>query len=477
VIARFNLQPFGAPAYRRYFVASAMASGALWIYQPSMEWTILGQTGRAGAVGLVQTTLIVALTLSTLPGGALCDRFGPKAVQVFSLLGLAAITGLVAVVANLGALTLETALLLTFALGIFDGLWSVSAWLILPLSVASAILGSAIGLTYLTGGIGRLVGGPLGGAVLQTAGTVAFVPASVLLLGAALVMATVTGLLLPADDRRHGVAHGEVDPVPPPAPAASTAPAVPADAHAPTGAPAAERPAVAATPGVGLRSAVRWTLTEPGVAGVAFLSLLAAATISTYATLWPILTRDVLGAGAATLGLLSGASGIGVVVGSLTLEAVGRRVRRGVLVVAGFTTSAVLVGLLGIAHVLPAALALVAGITFLTIGFSGTTQLLLYTLPPARLRARVVSLFTFAGYVVLPVATTVVTQLADRVGVSAVLIGIAAVAVAGVALVLLFRRSILSIDVDRDGRPIRAGTPAEGQAPAAARDSVNTPSA
>ena len=38
--ARFNLEPFASPGYRRYFLASTLAALAIWIYQPSVEWIV-----------------------------------------------------------------------------------------------------------------------------------------------------------------------------------------------------------------------------------------------------------------------------------------------------------------------------------------------------------------------------------------------------------------------------------------------------
>jgi hypothetical protein len=93
---------------------------------------------------------------------------------------------------------------------------------------------------------------------------------------------------------------------------------------------------------------------------------------------------------------------------------------------------------------------IVVGITFVSIAFSGTIQLLIYTLPPAALRARVVSIYTFAGYCILPVATVGVTQFADALGVGTVLVGMAAIALGGAAVVMARERRLWALDV-RDG--------------------------
>ena len=204
VITRFNLEPFASPGYRRYFLATALVALAFWIYQPALEWIVLIETGRAAAVGLLQTALIVSIALATLPSGLLTARYGPRRTLTASILGLAAMVGLIALVAALDRLTFEVALVLNFATGLFDGLFSVPAALVLAQVVAPRFIGAAIGLSYLTSGLGRLVGGPLGGTVLQLAGPVpAFLPAALILLVAASVIFTLPGLASPTT-RGHG---------------------------------------------------------------------------------------------------------------------------------------------------------------------------------------------------------------------------------------------------------------------------------
>jgi MFS family permease len=315
VISRLNLVAFTSPAFRRYFLASTLASASLWMYGPAMDWIVLTQTGRTGAVGIVQTALLVALTISTLPAGALCDRFGPKRINAVALGGLAATVAGVEVLAATRTLTFETAAGASFLIGIFDGLWGVSAWILLPMSVSPRLLGSAIGLTYLTGGIGRLVGAPLGGAVLQVAGSVAFIPTAVGLLAATAATLSMTGLAESAQRRPELAAVGG--------------------------------------PRIGFSAALYWIRAQPAALAVAVLALLAAGSITTYPALLPALTRDVLHGDSATLGTLSGIGGVGVILGSLALDSVGRRMRRGRLVVGGYLLSGVLIGLLGVTRVVP----------------------------------------------------------------------------------------------------------------------------
>ena len=406
---RFNLEPLQSSGFRRFFASSLIASLALWVYQPAFEWVVLVQTGRAGSVGLVQSTLIVAIALATLPSGLLVDRLGARRTIMIALGGMGVVIGLVAILSNVGMLTFEVALVMTFVLGIFDGLWSVPASLLLAQVVEPRYLGAAIGLSFLTGGLGRLIGAPLGGAVLELAGaTQAFAPAAVAL-GAAVVVTAAIPLL--AKEEHHD-----------------------------------------RTPGLrGLGQAAHWLVRHPAARSVTLLGCLSGAAIFAYTALLPAFTRDVLKSESAILGLLTGAGGLGAIIGALVMDATGRRIGRGRQIVVMLLGSSICVGLLGLSTVLPVAILLVGLLVFLSVLFGGTAQLVVQSSPPPRLRASVMALYTFAFYLVLPVATAGVGFFADQFGVRAVLLGMTAVAFGGTAVILLSYRALLRVDVDDHG--------------------------
>ena len=426
---RFNLEPFASPGYRRYFIAATLAALALWVYQPALEWIVLTKTGSAGAVGLLQTSLIIAVALATLPSGVLTERFGPRRMLAVALAGIGVMVAVVALFAATNQLTFEAALMLTFVLGIFDGLYGVPATLLLGQVVEARFLGAAIGLSFLTSGLGRLFGGPIGGTTLQLFGAAqAFIPAAVGLGLAALVILT-TPLLKHDEHQERGAAVSD------------------------------------------LAEAVRWLWRHPAALWVTVLGTVSGLSVFCYSALLPAFTRDLLHADAATLGLLAGAGGVGVILGAIAMEGLGRRMGRGRQVVIMFLACGATIAGLALTEILPIALVLAALITLVSIGFGGTAQLIVQTMPPPRMRARVVAVYTFAYYCVLPIGTALAGGLADVFGVRAVLLGMAGLTVAATAIVLVAYRPLLSVDIDVHGEVMVGGRAAvTGSGPSAAAD-------
>lgn len=420
MIGRFNLEPFASPGYRRYFLASTLAALGIWVYQPALEWIILTRTGLAGAVGLLQASLVVAVALATLPSGVLTERFGPRRMLAFAMGGIGVMIGVVALFAATGSLTFEAALVLTFILGIFDGLYGVPVTLLVAQVAEGRYLGSAIGLSFLASGLGRIVGGPLGGTALQLFGPAqAFLPAAIVLGISALVFLR-TPLLTRDEKPDRGVTTSDFG------------------------------------------EAVRWLWRHPAALWVTVLGSVSGLSLYCYGALLPTFTRDNLHADSATLGLLAGAGGVGVIAGAMVMEALGKRLGRGGQLVVMFLASGAGMAGLALTEVLPVALVLAAFLTLASIGFGGTAQLIVQTMPPPRLRARVVAVYTFAFYCVLPIGTALAGSLADSFGVRAVLLGMTCLTVAATAFVLLVYRPLLSIDLDSHGEITLGGRQVAG---------------
>ncbi len=200
-----------------------------------------------------------------------------------------------------------------------------------------------------------------------------------------------------------------------------------------------------------------WVRRSPPSVAIIALGLFAATGVYSYFALLPVFARDSLGGSSVALGLLISSGGVGILIGALLLDAVGRRLGRGRTILGSLVMASVMFALLGASQVLPLSMALMV---VLTIGlgiYRVTCQLLLQALAPARLRGRVLATFELTFWGTFSVATLAAGTLADAYGAPAVALAFGAVTLVGVALVALAYRPFAGLDVDREGRAIVSG--------------------
>ena len=294
-----DLEPFRVPAYRRYLSVATVTSLSQWVWTTALSWTVLQASGSALMVGLVNALMTLPLPFGAIPGGLLTDRLGPRTIMALALLGEAVCIGIAGLLALAGVLPVWVALALTLLFGVADSLWVVPSQVMVGRIVPPRAMASAIGMSMLTIGVGRIIGGPLGGALVGSFGAAgAMIPAAIGVAAAAL-----TVLTLP---RIEGLGGG----------AASVA-----------------RTWRKARGGCAPRPA-RGRSWPWGAA--------AALCLWPYLGLLAVVVRDGLSGGAADLGLLTAAGGVGAILAAVTMGIVGRGIGRGrqlvlVMVVAGIS--------------------------------------------------------------------------------------------------------------------------------------------
>lgn len=150
-----------------------------------------------------------------------------------------------------------------------------------------------------------------------------------------------------------------------------------------------------------------------------------------YGVLMPIFAAQVLHGGAATLGWLTGASGIGALVSALSLA-----VRRSVvgltrmLQIASATLGAALI-LFGLSHTLWLSLALMVFAGFGLMQGSSASNTIIQSLVPEDKRARAMSYYTMAFFGAAPFGSLLAGALAHRIGAPHTIILTGACCIAG----------------------------------------------
>jgi MFS family permease len=407
---RGALEPLQSPPYRRFLLASIIASVSSWIFYTAQAWNFLATSGTAAAVAFLPMVLVIPVPIALLVGGVLTDRRGPNTALIAAQALTACTMAVIALLDSTGQLTFLPTLATGFVLGICSGLGSVPAQALLMRVVDPRFVARAFALSLVTTGIGRLLGGPIGGAVAVAFGVV---PAFVIAASGVLV-ATLLFASLPK--------------------------AVPLET---TGGTRISRRDLA--------DALGWVRRTPAAIALIAIDATLAGVVYPYTAIVPVIARDLLAGGAGDLGLLVAAGGVGAILGAAVLAPAARRAGQGRLALCAVVTAGVGVASLGFSHSVVLSSAVAAVIGGASIGASVTTALLVQTMTPPRLRGRVLALDSVIFNLVNPASLLVLGLSVEAFGAAPVLLTMGVLTALCVAAVALAHRPVLHLDVDASG--------------------------
>jgi MFS family permease len=121
------------------------------------------------------------------------------------------------------------------------------------------------------------------------------------------------------------------------------------------------------------------------------------------------------------LGLLTGSIGVGALIGALTLASLRPSGGSGRLMLAGLGIVGASLATFAVSRSLPLSMAVLALQGACQVAYYSTTNTLIQVLVPARLRGRVLSLYTLTSIGLIPVANLLGGAIAEAVAVDVVL--------------------------------------------------------
>jgi MFS family permease len=293
------LAPFGAPVFRKLWLASLGSNFGTLIQTVGAAWLMTTLVHSSDMVAFVQAATALPIMLLSVPAGAIADIWDRRHVMLLAQAVSAIAAAVMTFLAWRGGLSPWSLLGFTFLLGCGSALYGPAWQSSVGEQVPAAHIPEAVALNALGFNVARTVGPALGGAIVAAAGAqAAFLVNTCSYLGLIIVLALW---------RR------------------------------PRAMPALPPESIGAAIGAGLRyarlsPAMRTVLVRSSVFG--FLSS------SLWATV-PLIARDRLGGGPLTYGILLGAFGAGAVLAALA--STGLRRQHGNDAVA--TTAAVVFGL------------------------------------------------------------------------------------------------------------------------------------
>jgi MFS family permease len=301
------LAAFAFPLFRRMWTGSLLFNLAIMTLGVSAGWAMTQMASSPSIVVLVQTSLMIPIMLFAIPAGAVADMFDRRLVTLCALAIAIASAAALTTFSLLGLLTPALLLALIFLVGCGLALSAPSSQAAISEQVPVAYLASAIAMNLIALNLARSFGPAVGG--LLVAGTGATT-------GFAIVTISFIPMFLSYLMWRR-------------APVVSRLPP--------------ERI------GRAMVSGIRYIGHSPPVRSVLIRMMIAGLAFGSQNALMPLTSRELLGGGAGTYGLLLGAFGIGAVLGALATGRVRSR----------FSTEAMVAGC-----------SVISGMTMIGLGYS-----------------------------------------------------------------------------------------------------------
>ncbi len=360
--------------FRLFYAGQLISVTGTWMQTVAAGWLVLTLTGSPLALGLVAVARALPVLLLSFVGGTLADRVERRRLLLLANGAAAIVSTVLAVLTASGRIEVGGVLLLSALLGItfaFE-MPARQSWIVEL--TGPRHLANAIALNSLLFNAARIVGPAMAGLIVA-----AFGPATAFAINA-FSFIPVIGVLLVI------------------------------------------RPAPIKRPPLGGRRAlgdvVAYLRAETPVG--LMLLLLAANTIfaSGYIILGPALARD-LGQGAAGLGFLMAAAGLGAVAAGLILAGSGPRLASGRTLLVSGLFLALFVVAIGASSSFAVTLLLLVGLGSAMISYTATSNTLIQTVVPEALRGRIMGLYVIVMVGMMPANGLFAGVIAERFGVPA----------------------------------------------------------
>ena len=370
----------------------------------SQGWLVVVLTSSPALLGLASAAATAPTLLLSLLAGVVADRVDKRRLLIVSQLVAAVLSTILAILVTTGGVAFWHVVVLAFLSGSVSALAIPSFQAIVSTIVDRGLIGSAIALNSAQFNLARVFAPALAGIAIAAGGiAIGFWANAVSYLAVAAVFATL-----------------------------------------PVAAPRAL---------AGVQSAL-WSDLTDGLRFVAadrlvlVLVLLAAAPglfILNYLALLPIYARDILQIGAPGLGALTGAIGLGALVGAVTLAFARPAGGSGRLVLGGLSIVGAALVVFGLSRSLPVSLLALALLGAFQVAYYSTTNTLLQVLVPARLRGRVLSLYTLTSIGLIPIGNLAAGLVGETYGVEVALAGGGLICLAIVAVVAFLEPRLIRL--------------------------------
>jgi len=385
-----------SPIYRRFLLASMVATLGGFMQATAQGWLVLELTNSPALLGLAGSVAGLPTLFLAVVAGVLADRVDRRRLLVLTNLAGAACAAVLAILTSLGVVEYWHVLALAFLAGLALTAQMPASQAVVSTIVDRTSIGNAVAMNSAQYNLMRILA-PAAAGLFIAAGSLAlgfWVNAIAL----AVVSLIIASLAIPSPR-------------------------------------AADR--VQAALWLDLRDGIRFVASDRALAVIVLLPAIPALFVLTYLTFIPVYARDILATGPAGLGLLTGSIGVGALAGALATAALRPSGGSGRMMLIGLAIVGVALTTFALSQDLRLSMVALAVQGACQVAYYATTNTLIQVLVPARLRGRVLSLYVLTSIGLIPIANLVGGAIAERVGVPLVLAAGGLITVSVVAAVAL----------------------------------------
>lgn len=390
--------------YRLFWFGQFVSLAGTWMQDLALSWLVLSLTNSPVALGLTMAIRFLPSLFFSLYGGVLADRLRKRRAMIYCEAGQLVVALVLAVLTSTDLITVGIIYAFAFVRGMIDAVEGPTRQAFVPEMVGTKDLSNAIALNSTQFNAARIVGPAIGAVVITAVGI-----AACFYLNAASFLAVIIALLAMRVSELHLV------PRPPREPALTQ-----------------------------LREGLRYARSTPHVVVILIVMGAIGAFGYNFTTLTPLVTKYVLDAGATTLALLTTSMGIGAVVAGLFVAYRGRPTQRLLLVSASFFV--VMLAAVGLSQWIPVTVILMFAMGVVGVLFMTTANTRLQLAVPGHMRGRVMGIYALLFVGTTPIGAYVMGQLAEALGVSAMVLIMAALCGVGVVAGIVYIRRTGTVD-------------------------------
>lgn len=367
--------------FRLFFAGQLISMVGWWMHQVAQPWLVLVITNSAFYVGLVSALRTLPVTLFSLYGGVVADRFPKRAVVLLTQTAQMLVALSLAAVVLLDVVRLEHVAIAAVLFGLAAAFDIPGRHSFLVEMVGRGDLMNAIALNSSAFSASRVLGPAVGGILIAAVGVGACFLINGLSYIAVILALLAIRLPVPGPDR---------------APASSI---------------------------FKITDGLRFVSAEPRIRALVVMLAVASVFGFSFQIVMPVFVRQVLLRGPEAYGWMVAAAGIGALIGGLGLATLGRHISPGRAVIVGAVGFGLSLVALGFVRFLPAVLLLLVLSGLSMIVQTATTNTMLQTIAPDELRGRVASVYTFAFIGLSPFGALLAGTVAERLGPSVFFVG------------------------------------------------------